>query len=260
MGYVTYRTAGNAGQPSPSVWADFCALCAAVDVGDYIHIWDDFVRGGTVANTSVANWDFVGTNADVSQVVDVAGGRILLAGSGADNDSAFIATPDLYLLKMNNRKRFWFEAYVQLPEAGAADDFAAFVGLIEKTGATAELIADNGATVIDEDFVGFFAETDGTGIQAWNATINQGGSANFPVNVEADAVAVSTDWVKLGITFDGNQTVSFYADGVLLKTYDVDNLDSNTMAHELCVALGVKDGEADALGMNVDWVRFAAEK
>ena len=259
-GVVRYKTAGNAAEPSPSIWADCPVLQFITDPGEGIYIWDDFVKGGVVANTSVPGWDFVGTNADVSQVVDVADGRILLAGSGADNDSAFIATPDLYLLTMKNRKRFWLEAYVQLPEAGAADDFAAFVGMVEKVGATAELIADNGATVIDEDFVGFFADTNGTAVQAWNATINQGGSATLPANVLADAVAVSTSWVKLGITFDGEQTIRFYADGVLLATYDVDGLASNTMAHELCVAIGVKDGEADALGINVGWVRFACDK
>jgi hypothetical protein len=260
MGYVDYKTAGVAGQPSPNIWATFNALKARANCGEYVDLWDDFVTGGTVANTSVVGWDFVGTNADVTQVTGVVNGQILLVGSGADNDSSFIASPDLYLLTKNNNKRFWFEAAVKLAAAGTADDYAAFVGLIEKAGATAELIADDGATVIDEDYVGFFAETAGTTILDWNASINQGGSSSFPVTVEADVSEPSTSYVKLGMAFDGKQTISFYVDGVLVDTYDIDNLDNDTMANELCVAVGVKDCEGTALGMYVDWIRFACEK
>ncbi len=259
MGYVDYKTAGTAGQPSPSIWASFNSLKAHADRGEYVEIWDDFTTGGTVTDTSIVGWDLVGTNADISQAVDVANGQVVLEGSGADNDSCFIASPDLYLLTKNNGKRFWFEAAVQLEAAGTADDYAAFVGLIEKVGATAELIADNGATVIDEDYVGFFADTNGTTIQAWNCQINNG-SGTGPTNVEADAIAVSTSVVKLGMAFDGLQTVSFYHDGTLETTYDISNIDNDTMAHEFCVALGVKDCEGTELHMTVDWVHFAAEK
>ncbi|MEN6534481.1 MAG: hypothetical protein ABFD89_12510 [Bryobacteraceae bacterium] len=260
MGYVSYKTAGTAGQESPIIWATFDGLKARANRNEYVEVYDDFTGGGVVTDTSVPGWDLTGTNADVEQVVDVANGQILMEGSGADNDSCTIASPDLYLLTKDSGKRFWFEACVKLSAAGAADDFAAFVGLIEKTGATAELIADNGATVIDEDFVGFFADSDATAIQPWNCTINIGGDASFPVTVEANAVALSTSYVKLGMAFDGRKTVSFYADGVLLDTYDIDGLTGNTMNHEFCVVLGVKDCEAAQLGLSVDWVHFAAEK
>ena len=260
MSVVKYETAGNAASQSPSIWADLPTMKMVACPTDFIEVYDDFVKGGVEEDKSVPGWDFVGTNADVAQTVDVANGEILLEGSGADNDSAFIATPDLYLLTKNSGKRFWFEAYVKLSAAGAADDYAAFVGLIEKAGATAELIADNGATVIDEDFVGFFAESNTTTIQSWNATINQGGSASFPVNAQADIVAASTSYVKLGMKFDGKKTIDFYVNGVKSGTYDIDNLGSDTMAHEVCVALGVKDCKVAQLGMYVDWVRFVAEK
>jgi len=258
--YANYKTAGTAGQPSPSIWATCPVQKALIAPEDLVYLFDDFTRGGTVTDTSVVGWDLVGTNADVEQVVDVVNGELLLEGSGADNDSAFIASPDLYLLTKNSGKRFWFEASVKLSAAGTADDYAAFVGLIEKVGATAELIADNGATVIDEDYVGFFADSNATTIQPWNCVINQGGSANFPVTVEADESAISTSYVKLGMAFDGKKTVTFYVNGVQADTYDIDGLDNDTMAHEFCVAVGVKDCEAAQLGMTVDWVRFAAEK
>lgn len=260
MSYVNYKSAGTAGQPSPAIWATFNALKAHADRGEYVEIYDDFVDGGIVADTSIRNWNLVGTNADISAEADTANGAVVLEGSGGDNDSCFITSNDMYLLTKNSGKRFWFESSVKLEGSGTADDYAAFVGLIESTGATAELIADNGATVIDEDYVGFFAESNGTTIGDWNCVINQGGSGNFPVTVEADVVATSDSYVKLGMAFDGIKTVSFYVDGVLKDTYDIDNLDNDTMAHEFCVALGVKDCEATEIHMTVDWVHFAAEK
>lgn len=262
MGYVDYRAAGTAGQPSPIIWATYNSLKAKADPGEYVEIWDDFTRGGVSTDTSVPGWNFVGTNADVSQATDTVNGELILKGSGADNDSSFISSADVYLLARNSKKRFWFEACVKLSAAGAADDYAAFVGLIESTGATAELIADNGATVIDEDFVGFFADSNATTIQPWNTTINIGGDGSFPVNVTANSEAISTSYVKLGMYFDGKETISFYVDGVQdVTTYNIDNLTGNTMNHEFCVALGMKQcaGEASDT-MTIDWVRFACEK
>ena len=260
MGFVSYRDDGTAGQPSPAVWADCDMLNVLSSPESYMYLYDDFVKGGVVTDTSVRDWDFTGTNADVEQVVDVANGQILLEGTGGDNDSSAIASADMFLLTKNSGKRFWFEASVKLSAAGTADDFAAFVGLIEKVGATAEMIADNGATVIDEDYIGFFADSNATTIQAWNCQVNIGDSGSFPANAEADAIAVSTSYVKLGMTFDGKQTVTFYHDGVSETTYDIDNLTGDTMNHEFCVAIGVKNCEGAQLGLYVDWVKFVCEK
>jgi len=259
-GVVRYKTAGSTSEPSPILWADCPVLKFITDPGEGIYLWDDFVTGGLVADTSVPGWNLVGTNPDVSQVTDDVNGQIVLEGSGADNDSAFICTPDLYLLKKNSGKRLWFEARVSTEAAGAADDYAIFVGLIESAGMTAELIADNGATVIDEDYVGFFADSNATTIQPWNIQINQGSSANFPVDVSANVLAQATAFKKYGIGFDGKQTLSFYIDGVLTATYDVDNLDSDTFAHEAGVAIGTKNCEGAELHITVDWVRFACDK
>lgn len=258
MSVVKYELAGNAESLSPSIWADLPTVQKAACPADYIEVYDDFTKGGVVADTSVPGWNVVGTNADVDQVADVTGGQVILEGSGADNDSSFLTSADLYLLTRNSGKRFWFEARVKLE--AATGDFAAFVGLIESVGATAELIADNGGSLIDEDYVGFFADTNSTDIQPWNLAINQGGSGNFPVNVVANALAVSASFVKLGMKFDGKSTVEFYVNGAKVATYDIGSLDNDTMAHEFAVAFGVKDGGANTLGLTADWVRFVGEK
>lgn len=259
MSVVDYKVAGGAASLSPAIWADLPSMKQAACPADFIEIYDDFVRGGVVADTSVPGWNLVGTNADVDQVVDEADGLLILEGSGADNDSAFISSADLCLLKRNSGKKFWFEARVKL--SATTGDYAAFVGLVEGVGATAELIADNGATVIDEDFVGFFADTNATVIQPWNCTINQGGSGNFPVDVKANALAISTDFVKFGLKFDGKHTLDYYINGAKAATYDIGNLDNDTMAHEVRVAIGLKQcATASSQVVTVDWVRFVAEK
>ena len=257
---VRYSGAGTAGQPSPAIWGKCPLHKAATRPDELLYIWDDFVDP-CVTDTSIPNWGFAGTNADIDNVADVVNGQILLQGSGADNDSCTILKNDLYLLTKNSGKRFWFEASVKPTNASTADDYALFVGLIESVGATAEMIADNGASIIDEDYIGFAALTNATTIQDWDVVINQGGSSNFPVTVEADAGTIGTDYIKLGMYFDGRQTVYFYVDGVQVDTYDIDNLDNDTMAHEFTLALGVKQCEATAaLGMYADWVRFACDK
>jgi len=256
---VLYNDEGAAGQPSPNVWGD-CPVEKALIAPELLgYVFDDFTSP-VATDSSVPLWALTGTNADVDNVADVADGQILLEGSGADNDSATIAKNDMYLLTMNSGKRFWFEASVKLSAAGAADDFACFVGLIESAGATAEMIADDGASIIDENFVGFQAISNATTIQDWDAVINQGGSANFPATVLADASTKSTAYVKLGIKFDGKKTLYFYADGAQVATYDIDNLDNDTMDKEMTIAIGVKDCEAAQLGLYVDWARFAYDK
>lgn len=257
---VLYNDEGTAGQPSPNIWGDCPVEKALIAPEQFGYIWDDFVDP-VAADSSIPNWELAGTNADIDNVADVVNGQIVLNGSGADNDSCTILKNDMYLLTKNSGKRFWFETSVKPSAAGTADDYAMFVGLIESVGATAEMIADAGASIIDEDFVGFAALTNATTIQDWDAVINIGGSANFPVTVEADAGTIGTSYIKLGMKFDGQQTVSFYVDGALVDTYDIDNLDSDTMSHEFTVALGIKDCEGDGtLGMYVDWVRFAYDK
>jgi len=236
---VLYNDEGAAGQPSPNVWGD-CPVEKALIAPELLgYVFDDFTSP-VATDSSVPLWALTGTNADVDNVADVADGQILLEGSGADNDSATIAKNDMYLLTMNSGKRFWFEASVKLSAAGAADDFACFVGL--------------------ENFVGFQAISNATTIQDWDAVINQGGSANFPATVLADASTKSTAYVKLGIKFDGKKTLYFYADGAQVATYDIDNLDNDTMDKEMTIAIGVKDCEAAQLGLYVDWARFAYDK
>jgi hypothetical protein len=202
----------------------------------------------------------VGTNADMDVVDDAYPGVIVIEGSGSDNDSSFLKTNALYDLTMNNNKRFWLEARIK--EIAESVDHASVFGLMEPTGCTAEGIADAGADIIDEDFIGFLAISNATNMGNYQAVYQNGGDAAH-TDVVASAHSPADDtYVKLGMRFDGKKTVTFYVDGASIGTLNVDDLTSNQLANPLCVFIGMKDSSASGFtaAMEIDWIRFACEK
>jgi hypothetical protein len=259
MAYLDYKVAGATDQPSPVIWAPFKSLKAKANPGTYIEIFDDFTSG-VAADTAPPGWRIVGTNPDLDYVIDVDNGQIDLEGSGADNDESYLVSQTLYTLAMKNQKRFWFEIRCALDDAD--DDNAIIAGLTEGTAMAADLIADNGASIIDEHFVGFFAATDGTNMGAIKAAVSQGGGMTTDTSLTVLANASITDgaFFKLGMAFDGNKTISFYCDGVYKGTFDVDDLTGNALDKSLGVVFGMKNCKAGTDHLRVDWVYFACEK
>lgn len=255
MSVVKYELAGNAASLSPAIWADLPTMKMVAAPADFVEVYDDFAKGVTT-DTTVPGWGFVGTNADVTAVADEES-VIELEGSGADNDSAFIVSNPLYDLTMNSGKRFWFEARVKVEDEDA--DQAIVVGLIEAAGMTAEAVADNGADLIDEDFIGFYAETDGTNMGDIKAAYRQGGGTTTDVDADSHSPANDT-FVKLGMKFDGKETVTFYVNGASVATLDVGDLTGDSLTNKVGVILGVKDCAAAQTFLAADWVRFVAEK
>jgi len=259
MSIQDYGRAGETAAPSPSIWKDFPIAQALKTPGRYIHIWDDF-EGGTAIDVAYSGkFEVVGTNADIDVIDDEINGVIYLAGSGADNDSSFLKSNVLYDLTMNNGKRFWFETRVKSVDVSL--DHSLVAGLGEPAFCTAEGLADGGATVIDEDFVGFAAFTDATNMGGIDAIYNEGGSGT--TSVEADVhTPVDDTYVKLGLRFDGKKTLTYYVNGAVVCTVDVDDLSGNSLTNPLCVFVGMKDNEVSGFTavMQLDWIRFACEK
>jgi hypothetical protein len=156
----------------------------------------------------------------------------------------------LPLLALDNAKPFWFECRV------ANDDVAAngmLFGLIEAAGQVEGAVVDGSASLISEDYVCFriiSGDTDGL-----DAVYRQGGSAEVIVKEEAQVVVAGT-YYRLGITYDGVETVKFYVDGAEVGSFSVDSLTNDTMANKLGVILGGKSG-ASVESRLVDWVRLA---
>lgn len=258
MSHVNYGRAGEASACSPSIWKDFPWQECMYQPSRFIHIFDDFVAGRAADASPNGTWELVGTNADLDITEDEYTGVLLFEGSGADNDSSFLRSAAVYDLTMNNRKRMWFEIRLKVPVENA--DTTLLAGLMEPVGCTAEAVADDGASIIDEDFIGFSAITNATNMGDIRAIYNQGGSGSTVV-ISSLHSPVSDTYVKLGMRFDGKKTVTFYADGVANgTTLNVDDLTGNSLTNPLAVLFGFKACAAAAQGLEVDWVRFAAEK
>ena len=257
MAMVDVKRAGLAGSPSPVIWADCPIKRFLYNPGDGIHIMDHFIAGRAANVSPNGTWELVGTNADLDVVEDDYPGVVLLAGSGADNDSSFLRSAAVYDLTMNSGRRFWFEIRAKVPDEDA--DTAIIAGLMEPTGCTAEGIADAGADLIDEDFIGFLAVTDATNMGNVQAVYSQGGDAAH-TDIVASAHSPADDaYFKLGMKFDGKKTVACYADGVAVGTLDVDDLANDSLTNPLAIFFGFKACAAAAQGLEVDWVRFACD-
>ena len=260
MSVQDYGIAGAADVCSPIIWKDCPMGAIRKDPSRYIHIFEDFVGGIIEDDVQPSIFNLVGTNPDCIVVSDELNGVINLHGTGADNDSAFLKSNALYDLTMNNSKRFWFEARVK--EVDEDVDHGSIIGLMEPTGCTAEGMADASADIIDEDFIGFIGISDATNMGNYQAVYQNGGDgAHTDVVVAAHSPADDV-YVKLGMRFDGKQTVTFYVDGAVVGTLDIDDLTDNSLANPLCVFVGLKDSEASGFtaAMEIDWIRFACEK
>lgn len=277
MSFVTYAHAGRAASPSDTIWADCPVLDWIKNPGKGIYLYDDFIgEPVTDAVTGQINgiWLGLGTNADIDgSSVNAASalehGVIELEGSGADNDEAYLVSNTLCneAISKNSGRRLWFEIRCKVElGSGAADDFAFLAGLAEAEGLVDDAIADDGADIIDKDFIGFLAVTNATTMQDINAVYHQDGGSTTTVvkaidNTGTDAAYVNDTFYKLGFKFDGKSTVTFYVDGVALgTTLDVDDLTGNKLDDPLGIIFGVKSCEATQCYMAVDWVRFAVDK
>lgn len=237
--------------PSPEIWADCPAVPFLKDPSLGYHFLETFIDKVIVVDTSITGWVFGGTNPDIDW--GTGSHDVLLETSGADNDSHFICQRPVVTPGLNNNKKFWLEGRVKFPVA----DSGSFFGLMEAAGCTAEAIADNCATIIDEDYIGFrivAGDTDGLDVE-----VNQGGGTGPTVVKDVAHTVVADTYVNLGITFDGKDTFTYYVNGVSVGTSTADSLDNNVMAHALAVLFAGKSGTAAAGAWGVDWIRYAFE-
>jgi len=272
-GYVEAKTANTvpAGGPSPIIWADCPVVTILRDPGVGIHIFEDF-EGGFITD-EVASYKFalVGTNPDIDGVSDEKNGVVEIEGSGSANEEAFfVSNVGLYELKKNNGKKMWFEARLKFEDTD--DDSCFLCGLGAPSLLAADCMTDDSTgstTIADYDYVGFYASCDGTNMSDIDAVYHETGDGGTPTVVQADivdftagATAKDDTYYRLGMKFDGRETVTFYLDGVAQTTkLDLDVFDTDDQLTEyLGVVLGIKNLAGTASFLAVDWIRFACEK
>ena len=271
MSVAKYSEAGDATQPSPSIWRD-CRMSLLNDLG----LGKYAAYNGMGANTGIAGageleaviGDFEMT-ADSEIVLSNAlvageeGGRIDLQVPASDNAAIQVHTGVGPGFVLNSGNKVWFEARVAL---GAAADQAAFFGLVEED-AIADVLADNAAAVIGQSMFGFqvlngdtddidaMAKLDAVttivlvdNVTRSTAFTTAGGtSKQYPV---ADL------YTKFGLRFGGQDTLEYYVDGYLVHTLTIVN---GTHADGVALApmVAFKVGTATAGSINISFMRYA---
>lgn len=269
---VGFSQAGEANQPSPSIWSD-CPNTLLQDkgLGYFAHV--DFLGATTgilAATLDINQASFEGklkidadTDTVLTQKAAEIGGYLDIETDGDDNDAAALVASPLGAITKNSGNKLWFEARVEL---GAVADQGVFLGIVEEAGATRDVLADNIASngVIGESLAGFLVDNGDT--NAFDIVYRKDGGT--VVNLKNDATAATAitsqggtaaslladTEVKVGLKFDGRETLSFYVNGYKVASLELDSTFDQSKTYVPIVA--VKTGTAAAVSIALDWVRF----
>jgi len=277
MSDVTYKTANAVptSGPSPIIWADCPVVTMIKDPGKGVHIFEDFIakRVDLAAAGQYGMFEVVEDGDGVACVDDTAaydnehGVAVLTPTGSSAYDEAYFVSPVLYQLKMNSRKKFWLETRIKLSDV--TDDMSLIFGLTEAATLAGAAVIEEGASpdqILDNDFIGFVAFTDGSAVHDIDCIYQEDGDG--AVTQVKDAARAAASWVndtyvKLGMRFDGEKTVTFYIDGVAITpVLDIDDFATNTanQLDPLGLILGKMDHDTSASSLSVDWIRFAFER
>lgn len=198
-------------------------------------------------------WKFTGDHAAYATLpASVVGGILNLACGDTDNDETYIqlgqATSEPFKITDASDHPLWFEARVKALEHA---DVGIFIGLAEAGCAAANFLVDNTGAVADKDFIGFNILT--ATPTAWNTTWKKAGQ-NVATNA-GEAGTNADDWHIFGFFFDGESTVTFYADGVACTTTATTSAATFPSGEEMSPIIAVKTGEGVAKNVQVDYIR-----
>jgi hypothetical protein len=251
MSTVRYKTAegvADVNGPSPIIWAN-CPVDEFIeDPAKGLHYWNTWQDTDVVADTSVSGgYGLAGTN----NLVDFRTGlvNVLDVETGAtDNDESIVYKMfDTPVVELYNSKPFWFEARIAHDDVG---DNGIFVGLIEEAGMAADLILDNQTGFVDEDYIGFGTQTDDDDGLLMLSHLT-GATAQSP---EGSPYTITDGtYYRLGIKWDGKETLEWFVDGVSQGTVTL----AASMTNAMGIAFAIKTGAAAGVSLLVDWVRLA---
>ncbi len=183
-------------------------------------------------------------------------GALQLLGS-ADNDATEFQIPSP--ITVSGGKKWAFEARLKTNTV-TGDDIGFFLGLLTGQELTGDLIADNGAAMIDSNHVGFQSfHADTTGIDVVYTAVGE-----TPIIHDADVKAVTINvYTTLGMYFDGTD-IRIFVDGVdtadpILAADIVESGDDFPAATLLVPTVATKNGAAEDDVVIYDWIRFAQE-
>jgi len=192
--------------------------------------FDDFMRYST-------DWWTVSTteagSGNASEAIDnVIGGVLKLTNDDADDDMdqiQLVGEP----FKLAANKPLWFETRLKVSDATESDFIAGLcitdTSLIAAMSDGVYFRKDDGDANID-----FVTEKDGTATEA-----------------DTGSDAGDDTYVRLGFYCDGVTSVTPYIDGAAATAHTTNIPDDE----ELTVSFAIRNGEAAAKSMSIDWVR-----
>lgn len=270
MSVVKFQEAGDAREPSPSLWKD-CPQALLNETKQGTYFFNDFQGPptGTLAAGEVRpTVGFFGMDADDDTVLAAkaseTGGYVDIETDGDDNDAFALITEPLGQVVLDSGKKLWFEARL---EVGAVADQGVFVGMAEEAALTRDLIADGAAEVATESMFGFRIASGDT--DAFDAIyrLDAGTVAEMLADVtnataiasgDRAAVAANTE-IKLGMRFDGKDKLEVFVNGILVHT---ETLSTTTFPDGVTMgfAIAAKTGTAAAQSIAIDWAAVAYQE
>lgn len=267
---VGYARAGVNAEPSPSIW-DNCPLDALRVDGEGYFIHEDFLGGtevfadgGPIGGNNQLTLDG-DTSTIPHKAAEVGGYQSLVTGAN-DNDALAMYTQPLDAIVLNSGRRMWFEVRLEV-NAAAFSDIAVFAGLAAESILSRDIVADDAAThtsvaanslmgfvmtANNQDDFQFIIKKDTDTALLISADVNN----STALGTGAARIALLTER-KLGMYFNGKDTLSIFVDGVLVAKQVLTSTHIGTDTFAAIVS--VKATAAAAKTLTVDWVRVAME-
>lgn len=246
-------------RPSPKLWSRIGWQQVRRDMGLGYFYETDFLDFPVMADaTAQGPWiTRQDSSCTIQGTATTTGGVVSMITDTTDNNEVYLefGAGKGGLVKISkNFGRLCFETRVKYSSV-TNDVASSFVGLTEEGAAVANFVADGGASLAVKDWVGFeILNDDGDGMNAVHAT-----ASGARVEVEANTTAPTADtYIKLGLYYDGEETLSYYVNGSPTATVDIDNTNFPD-GEELVPFWGFKNGGSAAFTLSIDWFRLCQE-
>ena len=220
------------GHPDPTTWHT------------YFNDFDTFNTADWTITTVEA-----GAGSATEALTDADGGILLITNDAADNDSDFFQKVGESFLPTSGKRllgKFRFKT-------SDATQSELYLGLMvtdtDPFSSTAGDGVTDGIFFMKEDGstdVGFYVQKDATTGQLTTSAI---------------ATLVSDTWTELAFAFDGKRYITLWKDGVQVANVDLTTTLATYLPDtELTVSYGLKNGEAVAKTLSIDYLFVAQER